>query len=263
MSLFRISRIVVLLTILFVIVSGSWMVEKRMAAWDRPILVTVYPIAADDRTSTLEFARSIDADSFREVNDFFTAQSTPYGFQVTPAFRFQVAEASADRPPAVPGQFSTVDIALWSLRMRWWVWMKSLTDGLIEPDIQMFVMYHGLDNAAEVGISVGMRKGRYGIVKSFARVSAEEINLVVFTHEMLHVLGATDKYVLSTGDPIFPDGFADPGRSPLFPQERAEIMGGAIPLSAASSVMPDSLAQCKIGRLTAREIGFYDRLTDF
>ncbi len=41
-----------------------------MAAWERPILVTVYPIAADEQRSTLEYARSIDADSFREVNRF-------------------------------------------------------------------------------------------------------------------------------------------------------------------------------------------------
>jgi hypothetical protein len=80
---------------------------------------------------------------------------------------------------------------------------------------------------------------------------------------MLHVLGATDKYVLSTGDPIFPDGFADPKQNPLFPQKQAEIMGGAIPVSAVSSAMPESLAQCKIGLLTAREIGFFDKLNEY
>ena len=37
-------------------------------------------------------------------------------------------------------------------------------------------------------------------------------------------------------------------------------MGGRIPLSAFSSVMPASLEQCKIGRLTAEEIGFLDKL---
>jgi len=91
----------------------------------------------------------------------------------------------------------------------------------------------------------------------------ERSNLVVFTHEMLHVLGASDKYVLSTGDPIYPHGFADPQQRPLFPQTRAEIMGGAIPLNAVSSTMPESLQQCKIGRLTAEEIGFFAKLASF
>lgn len=263
MSLFRITRIVLLLTVLFSLVVGTWMAEKSMAAWQRPILVTVYPIAADDRKSTLEYARSIDVDMFREVNDFFEIQARPYGFSVTPAFRFQVAEASTNRPPPTPEQFNPAAIGWWSLRMRWWTWMQSLGDGLIEPDIQMFMMLHNLEGATETGISVGMRKGRYGIVKAFTGADAEQSNLVVFTHEMLHVLGATDKYVLSTGDPIFPHGFADPDKRPLFPQQRAEIMGGAIPLDTTSSAMPESLQQCKIGRLTAEEIGFFDKLNTY
>ena len=263
MSLFKLARIVLLLTILFVIVVGTWMTEKRMAAWERPILVTVYPVAADDRGSTLKFARSIEADYFDAVNRFFETQSQPYGFSVTPAFRFQLAAASTDRPPQVPEQFNTAAIGWWSLKMRWWTWTKALTDGLVTPDIQMIMMLHSLNGTNEMGISVGMRKGRYGIVKAYARKSTEQTNLVVFTHELLHVLGATDKYVLSTGNPIFPHGFADPDQRPLFPQKRAEIMGGAIPISTVSSSMPDSLEQCKIGRLTAEEIGFFGKLNGY
>lgn len=263
MSLFKLSRVVLLLSILFAVVVGAWMTEKRMAAWERPILVTVYPIAADDRPSTLAYASRIDASTFRDVNRFFETQAMPYGFSVTPAFRFQVAEASTDRPPAMPQQFNTAAIAWWSLKMRWWAWTKSLGDDLITPDIRMFLMLHNAGGTAEMGISVGMRKGRYGIVKAFASESMEATNLVVFTHEMLHVLGASDKYVLSTGDPIFPHGFADPQQRPLFPQVRAEIMGGAIPLNAVSSAMPESLHECKIGRVTAEEIGFFDKLATF
>jgi len=263
MSLFKLARIVFLLSILFVLVAGTWITEKRMAAWDRPILVTVYPVAADGRRSTLKYAEQLEEEWFDEINRFFDRQSGPYGFTVTPAFRFQIARASTDLPPAVPEQFDTAAIAWWSLKMRWWTWTKQLTDGLIDPDIQMFMLFHNVAASSEVGISVGMRKGRYGLVKSFANDAMRSTNLVVFTHEMLHVLGATDKYVLSTGDPIYPHGFADPNQRPLFPQTRAEIMGGGIPLSAYSSTMPESLADCKIGRQTAEEIGFFDKLLSF
>ena len=146
--------------------------------------------------------------------------------------------------------------------MRWWAWRKELKDGLVAPDIQMFVLYHQLNGENEIGISVGMRKGRYGIVKAYARDSLNAQNLIVFTHEMLHVLGATDKYVFSSGEPIFPHGYAEPNRRPLFPQQRAEIMGGRIPINSFSSEMPDSLSQCKIGRQTAEEIGFFAQLID-
>jgi hypothetical protein len=153
-------------------------------------------------------------------------------------------------------------IAWWSLKMRWWAWVRDLTDGEVQSDIQMFVLFHSINGNSEVGISVGMRKGRYGIVKAYARNSMNDLNLVVFTHEILHVLGATDKYVLSTGEPIFPHGFAYPDQRPLFPQTRAEIMGGRIPLTSFSSAMPDSLEECKIGKLTAEEIGFLAQLID-
>ena len=263
MSVFKLFRVVLLLSILFAIVYGTWITEKRMAAWDRPILVTVYPIAADDRKSTLQYARGLDSNSFRAVNEFFSQQSGPYGFSVTPAFRFQVAPVSTERPPPVPQQSSTPAIAWWSLKMRAWSWLQDSRDGLISPDIQLFLLLHSLDGLQEMGISVGMRKGRYGVIKAIAKESHAPHNLVVFTHELLHVLGATDKYVLSTGEPIYPDGYADPDQRPLFPQKRAEIMGAAIPLNAYSSTLPESLQECKIGRLTAREIGFWGKLTEF
>ena len=255
-------RVVVLLSILFVIVAGTWLTEKRMASWERPILVTVYPILADDEAATRSYAASIDEAYFAEVNQFFEHESAVYGFATTPAFRVQVAPVSTEQPPEVPGQFSPLKIAWWSLRMRWWAWLKSVRDDLVQADIQMFVLLHSLNSNSELGISVGMRKGRYGIVKAYARRDMSRRNRVVFTHEMLHVLGATDKYVISTGEPLFPNGFANPEQRPLFPQTMAEIMGGRIPLNSFSSKMPLSLSQCKIGRLTAQEIGFYSQLLD-
>jgi hypothetical protein len=260
LSVFKLLRIVVLLSILFVIVVGSWMTEKRMASWERPILVTVYPIIADNDPATERFVRNFDRDSFEAINRFLEREARPYGFTVTPPLRFQWAAPSRESPPAVPGQRDRLGIALWSLKMRWWSWRQTLGDDLVSPDIQMFVLYHSLSGNNELGISVGMRKGRYGIVKAYAQSRLQASNHVVFTHELLHVLGATDKYVLSSGEPIHPDGFADPDRSPLFPQEYAEIMGGRIPLGPNSSAMPESLNQCRIGRLTAFEIGFYQQL---
>lgn len=260
MTLFKLMRIVMLLSIFFVILISTWMTENRMAAWERPILVTIYPIAADDMAETREFVEAIDLDEFKAVNRFMDRASAPYGFSVTPAFRFQLAQPLSQPPPPVPDQFDTAAIAIWSLKMRWWAWRQDWKDGLVSPDIQMFVLYHGLNGNRETGISVGMRKGRYGIVKAYARETMNPSNLIVFTHEMLHVLGATDKYILSTGEPIFPEGYADPAKRPLFPQKRAEIMGGRIPVNSFSSVMPDSLEECVIGRKTAEEIGFFAKL---
>ena len=255
-------RIVLLLSIFFVILFGTWLTEKRMAAWDRPILVTVYPVVADGSPATDRFVRSLDADDFDDVNEFFARAARPYGFTVSPAFRFQLAEPLSEAPPEPPDRHAFTAIAWWSLKMRWWAWRRDWNDGLITPDIQMFVLYHGVRGNSELGISVGMRKGRYGIVKAFASRQLLPKNNVVFTHELLHVLGATDKYVMSTGEPVFPDGYAEPDRVPLLPQRYAEIMGGRIPLDYERSAMPASLEQCRIGKTTAVEIGFFARLQD-
>ena len=77
---------------------------------------------------------------------------------------------------------------------------------------------------------------------------------VIIAHELLHTVGATDKYNPSTGFPVFPDGYADPDKEPLLPQEFAEIMGGRILLSDNSSAMPESLDQTLICPVTAHEI---------
>jgi hypothetical protein len=262
LSVFKLVRIVVLLSTFFVILLSTWMTEKRMAAWERPILVTIYPIAADDRPETIDFVKNLDPDIFEAINRFMTRESRPYGFTVTPVFRFQLAQPGQELPPPVPEQFETAGIALWSLKMRWWAWMKDWSDGLVSADIQMFVLYHSLNGNNEPGISVGMRKGRYGLVKSYARESMNSRNLIVFTHEILHVLGASDKYILSTGEPIFPQGYAEPDKRPLFPQKLTEIMGGRTPISSFSSVMPGSLEECRIGKQTAEEIGFFAQLME-
>jgi len=255
-------RIVLLLSIFFVILFGTWLTEKRMAAWDRPILVTVYPVVADGSSATERFVRSLDAAAFDDVNEFFARASGPYGFTVSPAFRFQLAEPLFEAPPEPPERHAFAAIAWWSLKMRWWAWRRDWNDGLITPDVQMFVLYHGVRGNAELGISVGMRKGRYGIVKAYASRALLPRNNVVFTHELLHVLGATDKYVLATGEPVYPEGYAEPDRVPRLPQRYAEIMGGRIPLDYDRSAMPASLEQCRMGRTTAAEIGFFARLQD-
>ena len=260
MSLFKLARIVILLSILFGILVSAWMTERRMASWDRPILVTVYPIAADPDPATVSYASRISPQSFQPVNEFFSRASSPYGITLAPAFRFQVAPLSSELPPPLPQRHNVAAIAWWSLRMRWWALVQDFNDSLIQPDIQMFVLYRSLGDSGHSGDSVGMRKGRYSIVKAYGRASLRSRNLVVFTHELMHVLGASDKYALGNGEPLFPEGYADPDQRPLFPQTRAEIMGGRIPLDASTSVMPASLDDCRIGIETAREIGFYDQL---
>ena len=70
----------------------------------------------------------------------------------------------------------------------------------------------------------------------------------------LFVFGASDKYELATGQPIWPQGYAEPERTPRLPQRIAEIMGGRVPIDEQQSEIPPSLADTVIGIETAKEI---------
>lgn len=262
MNAFKLMRVVALLSVLFVLLLGTWMNERRLADWQRPVWVTVYPIAANMDAATMDYARHVEKFSFDEINQFFDRDLQLYGVSLTPAIQFQIAPLSTELPPGIQSRQSMVSIAFWSLKMRWWTWRMKSNDGLVAPDIQMFVVYHATGGESEMNMSVGMRKGMYGLVKAYASEGMSSYNQIVIAHELLHVLGASDKYSFASGDPEYPFGYAEPNKRPLFPQQYAEIMGGRIPLSALSSAMPDSLSECRIGHKTAEEIGLFAKLME-
>lgn len=260
MSVFKLLRVVILLSILFVILLGTWMNERRLASWERPVWVTVYPMVADKSPATRAHAESIQESTLAGVNRFFERDLLLYGVSLTPPFNFMIAPVSDDLPPSIPDRHDRIAIAAWSLKMRWWVWRMQRSNGLAATDIQLFVLYHAHGSDSEMQMSVGMRKGMYGLVKAYTGKNLEEQNNIVIAHELLHVLGATDKYQPATGNPDFPTGYAEPDRQPVYPQVTAEIMGGRIPVSPYESVTPGSLEECRIGHKTAEEIGLFSQL---
>lgn len=260
MSLFKLVRIVALLSVLVVVLLSTWMDERRLAGWERPVWVTVYPMVTDDNPAVQAHAESIESSTFAGVNRFFERELSLYDLTLTPPFNFQIAPVSNAVPPAIPDGKSMFAVAVWSLKMRWWIWRMQRNDGLFAADIQLFVFYHDVGANNEMTISVGMRKGKYGLAKAYIGNDLQEQNNVVIAHELLHVFGATDKYLNANGDPEFPSGYAYPEQQPLYPQAWAEIMGGRIPLSPFESIMPTSLDQCRIGHKTAEEIGFLAQL---
>ena len=98
----------------------------------------------------------------------------------------------------------------------------------------------------------------YGIVNAYASRRYRGNNNVIIAHEFLHTLGATDKYDPASGQPLAPDGLAEPERSPLYPQRYAEIMGGRIAIADDDAVIPKNLKFAQIGPLTATEIQLLD-----
>ncbi len=126
--------------------------------------------------------------------------------------------------------------------------------GRAPPRIRLFLLCHDPATLERAPDSHGLQKGLVGVVHLFADPAMAERNDIVIAHELLHTVGASDKYDLGTGAPIFRRGYADRGQDPLYPQERAEVMAGRRPLSAYQWQMARSLAAVSVGPETALEI---------
>jgi hypothetical protein len=97
--------------------------------------------------------------------------------------------------------------------------------------------------------------GTVGVVEVELDRSMVDFALFVTTHELLHLLGAKDKYDAS-GRSLVPEGLAEPELRPLYPQRHAEVMARNVALSPTSERPPESLSDLKVGVTTAREIGW-------
>ena len=126
--------------------------------------------------------------------------------------------------------------------------------GRAPPRIRLFVLYHDPATLDRVPDSHGLQKGLMGVVHAFALTAMAGSNNIVIAHELMHTLGASDKYDLGSGAPLYPLGFAEPDREPLYPQVRAEIMAGRRALSRQDFEMPQGLRDVVVGPATALEI---------
>ena len=250
-------RIAVLLLILAFVALNTYFDRVYSTDWDSPLRVAVFPINADGSAASEHYVRQLSSDSFAEIETFFEQEAKEYGLQMERPIRLTLAPPLAQLPPRLAPDPGMLAAAWWSLRMRFWAWRVDAPGPA--PDIKLFVLYHDPAISPAVLHSLGMQKGLFGVVHVFADSGMQGSNDAVMAHELLHTLGATDKYDLRTNQPTQPDGYAEPGRDPLYPQSFAELMGGRIPESSTESTTPESLQQVIIGAKTASEIGWNNR----
>jgi len=256
MNTWKSVRILLLLLVLGAVAINEYLRKARGMDWTRPLLVVIYPLNADGDSRTQQYVDGLDSDSFRGIREFFKAESLRYGLPTDRYFHIDVADDLVEAPPAPPRgrDTSTLDVALWSLKFRWFAWQQDGYSGG-KPDIQMFVSYYHPDNVKAVPHSLGLQKGMVGAVHAFAHEKQHQQNNIVIAHEMLHTLGASDKYDPASNEPLFPIGYAAPEQKPLLPQRYAEVMAGRKPVENGVAKMPKSLKQVRIGSLTALEVG--------
>jgi hypothetical protein len=256
---FRGIRITILLIILAMVSLSTWLGIARTTDWDHPLWVVVYPMNGDGTPESQAIIRRLDADAFDAVTDFMKREAARYGVALDRPVVIDLAPEVMTPPPPTPRHDANpLSIAWWSLKIRYWSWKVDSYRGP-EPDIRLYVEYYKSGENGVLDTSFGLQKSRISVIRQFTSRRMAQKNLVIVVHELLHTIGATDKYDLATLHVAYPEGYAEPARSPLYPQRKAEIMGGRIPVTARKFVMPASLEQCIVGPETAREIGWLDR----
>jgi len=252
--MFELLRKFLLLMILFVVGMGTYLTIQNTTDWREPLWVEVYPINADGRTATDNYIDSLETDDFQSIERFMRDQGKRYRIGIDQPVKLVLGQQLTEFPPEVPINGNPLSIAFWSLKLRWWASRVTSDFDGPRPDIRMFLMYFDPEQTRVLGHSLGLQKGLIGVVNVFATPSQAQTNNFVIAHEMLHTLGATDKYTGPYSLPIYPAGYADPEKRPLYPQTHAEIMGGRIPLSETEAVIPLGLSQASVGAETALEI---------
>jgi hypothetical protein len=252
--MYRIVRIGILLLILFFVAVSTWLTQSRSTDWNNTLWVKIYPINADGSEASRRYIAELQESDFSGIEDFVAREIRKFGHQLKRPLRMELGLEVKAQPPALQSNPSLPQVMLWSIRLRWWSSRITSDQDDPAPDVRIFVRYHSPQTDFALENSVGMQKGMVGIVNAFADRRQAGTNNVIIAHEFLHTLGATDKYDPASGIPVFPHGYAEPDRQPLYPQQQAEIMGGRIAVSEIDAMVPKSLRYVIIGTETAGEI---------
>lgn len=248
---------IALLALVLVLVAGHTLLDRlETSDWDRTLWIGIFPINADGSAAARRYIGSLDANHYAPIENFFAREARRHGLALEQPLRIDLHPPLHARPPQLAPGAGPLATAWWSLELRLFAWRRGSSAGRARPHIRVFVMLHDPAATPRVPHSRGMQKGLVGVVHAFADADMRGGNDVVIAHEVLHTLGASDKYDPVTGLPVYPDGYGEPQREPRHPQRLAEIMAGRIALSPHTQAMADDLGQAVIGEATGREIGW-------
>jgi hypothetical protein len=249
-------RILILLLVLG-LVAGQQLIDRLASrSWHEPLWVGIYPLNADGTDGAQRYVAALTPEDFTDIESFFGREAARYGIKVERPVHIELYPQGTQLPPRLDPDAGPFGNAWWSLKLRWFAAWHTPHSGQAPSRIRIFVLYHDPSTLEQMPDSHGLQKGLLGVVHAFADDSLTGADNLVIAHELLHTVGASDKYDLATDQPLYPSGYADPGQQPLYPQAATEIMAGRRPLSATASEMPHSLRHVLVGPATALEIGW-------
>ncbi|HEX7488071.1 MAG TPA: hypothetical protein VF341_04150 [Anaeromyxobacteraceae bacterium] len=252
-------RVVVLSLALFA--TGSWAVgvlRERSARrrWTETLRVAVVVISPGAPP-----ADQVDAVSrgLGQLEERLAQEATRYAPGAPRPFAIDVVGPVSAAAPPLPPEGGLLVRARHALEL--WRALRAIHAGVVgfTPRAYDARLYLTLVPPAEArprfAEGVGAAGGEVGLVRAAVDPADPTLAVEALAHELLHCLGATDKYG-ADGHAQAPEGLADPGQAPTFPQRRADVMGVEVALGPHAGRLPASVDELAVGPATAIEIGW-------
>ncbi|MBX3190949.1 MAG: hypothetical protein KF819_28395 [Labilithrix sp.] len=252
-------RVAILLTILGLVLLYAWRDVRMRAArneWDHTLYVAIVLVRVEpiDDAAIAAMRERVPA-----LEDRLASELARYRSASPRPFRFNLAgpvDAGAP-PPAPPGE-GAVDLAKHTYALSQWLNGVDERAGVVANrfDARVYVTIRRPRQAERTLVEGRSEQGgRIAVVDVELDAEVPDLPLIVAAHELMHTLGATDKYD-AQGRTLSPRGLAEPDRSPPFPQRFTEIMARNRPVSPSEEKVPDGIHEIAVGPVTAREIGW-------
>jgi len=252
-------RVFILLAVL-VMVAGyaarDAYVRRARTDWERTLLVAVVVLEVEpvQDSALASFGARLPV-----LQEKLALEARRYRPELNLPFEFQLfGPVEVREPPPEPKGDSFFELGAHAFRQ--WRYLRKIDEhaGVASGayDGRLYVTVRppkSSDKSLVEGFS--QEGGRIGTVNVELNDEMVDLALLVVAHELLHTLGATDKYDAS-GHAVVPHGLADPELRPLYPQTHVEIMARNRPLALGKEVTPESLDELRVGSKTAMEIGW-------
>lgn len=252
---FRNLRILFLLALLAIALIYTQEQKLSTTSWYKPVTVMIFPINDDVTAETATFISELTVDAFQDIDEFFARSSRDYELIARQPIQTALGKKIAAQPPTPPRAHGILSAILYSLKLRYWAYQHTPDSISNKNRIRVYVLYHQNTHNRALPHSLGLQKGLIGVVHAFAENAQHGQNAVIISHEILHTVGATDKYDQQLM-PVYPQGYIEPDKDPLYPQTYAEIMAGRMAVSADKAHIPTSLRVVKVGNATAKEVNW-------
>ena len=80
--MFKAVRITILLFVLFMVATGTWLTKLRSTDWNNSLWVKIYPINGDGSDASSDYIAGLGVDTFAGIEEFLAREVRRYGHAI-------------------------------------------------------------------------------------------------------------------------------------------------------------------------------------